>query len=197
VKSVQTSLECKQNILARVNLLKKAHEKPQAMHPAVQRACESQSSLAAFDFPEFGITPMSRNSMYKYADSELSDYQIPENFKHAGKSGRFYLDWLRIEVKTAGAGKRLSSRSKSSRDARSRQQIADLEEAVRCLKMHSLSVSKAYLNLLGCVKGLYKDANLEPALRQRLINILNDHDRLYSDVFNEVGTVRPTNLEVF
>lgn len=189
-----SSQACLENVRARFHALSEANKDPSGISKSLLEACTSQVTLAKFSSPKHGISPMSRNSMYKYADIELAGLMVPEGFAQAGKSGRFYLDWLRNEVKVKGR-KNSQSRTKLSRERRHQDHVAELEATLHNIKENSIGVSKAYLSLLSCVKRLYQDDGLDDLTRHRLLHILHDHDRLFSNLFQEVGTIRPDNVE--
>lgn len=189
-----SSLICRESIRNRCSVLQAALNNPLSVESKIVEACQSQASLAALSLPAQGIAPLSRNSLYKYADIELTKETIPNGFKNEGGSGYRYLDWLREEVKKL-AKTTSPDRSRSARNARAQLKLQELNQQVEHLRKHSLGVSRAYFYLFNCLKGLHGDENIDATTRRKIANILNDHDRLYSDLFAEVGMVRPGNLE--
>lgn len=190
----QSSDACRKSIYGRYKVLLKAFQKPAEAPISVLKACDSQSMLAALSFPEKDITPLARGSMYKYADLVLADYTVPDGYKSTGKNGHYYLDWLRKEVKIT-ATKEIYNRSKAAREQRAKQRIEAAKEEQSHLRANSIRVSKAYIQLLTSIKGMRNDESLDLMVRQLLTNMVHDHIHLYADLFNEVDTIRPGNVE--
>jgi len=190
----QSPESCRDNVYARYEALQYALSNLNLVPIEILDACESQSSLAALAFTQYGITPLARNSMYKYADQVLAEHKIPEGEKKAGENGQHYLDWLRKHVREK-ALKEIGYRTKAARIQRNKQHKQKSQHNQQQAEEHSLRVSKAYLHLLTQIKGMQADDSLELLFRKKLINIVQDHDQLYGDLFDEVGTVRPDNLE--
>ncbi len=192
--SSKSSFRYFENVKARLDMLLEARRDPSNASQFLIEACSSQSALAALSIPKKGISPLARNSLYKYADLVIMDFFIPEGNKDAGKSGHKYLDWLRNEVRKIGKANG-NNRSKKAREERLKDRASMLTAEMDLVRRHSLAISKAYLHLMVALKSLYTQENLDELTRQRLINVINDHDRLYSGLFEEVGSVRPANLE--
>ncbi|MGR5143572.1 hypothetical protein ACQKPX_18090 [Photobacterium sp. DNB23_23_1] len=185
---------CKTSVYNRYEVLLRALRAPKLAPTELLNACASQSTLAALNIPQYGITPLSRNSMYKYADQVLADNIVPEG-NTAGQSGHYYLDWLRKQV-TALALKETGYRTKTARAKRSQKSIQDKSDKLDETELHALRLSKAYLHLFQKVRGIARDEQIEQRTRQLLFNLLNDHDALYGDLFSEAGTQRDYNVEI-
>lgn len=195
MKNRNSSGDCRKSVEARLRELLAAYQDLSNAPREIIAACESQNSLANLSVPKKGITALSRNSLYKYADLFITEYVVPDGNMDSGKSGYDYLDWLRKTIKRL-AKTQASQRTKVSREQRFQARIIELTQMLESAREHSLGVSKAYLSVLHSIKYLHSDPNLEPLMRQRLINLLNDHDRLYGNLFDEVGTIRPGNIEI-
>lgn len=191
----ESSSNCIESVKARLHALLEARSDPSKVASAIIDACSSQSSLAALSISSRGINSLSRNSLYKYADLVITDYVIPEGYKNSGESGFRYLDWLRGEVKNAGK-QYIGTRTKLARENRFEQRLSALSKEIDMLQRHSLAISKAYLHLMVSIKGLHRLDTLDELTRHKLINMINDHDRLYGELFEEIGTVRPMNVEM-
>ncbi|PSW06083.1 hypothetical protein [Photobacterium lipolyticum] len=187
---------CKASVYNRYEALQRALRNPKLAPTDLLDACASQSTLAALDITQYGITPLSRNSMYKYADLVLADNIVPE-CKTAGQGGKYYLDWLRKQV-MAVALKETGYRTKAARAQRSQKRKQENNDKLDETELHALRLSKAYLHLFQQVRGYARDEQIEPRTRQLLFNLLNDHDALYGDLFSEAGTQRDDddNVEV-
>ncbi|OLQ81672.1 hypothetical protein BIT28_14205 [Photobacterium proteolyticum] len=185
---------CKASVYNRYKALQRALRNPKLAPTELLDACASQSTLAALDITQYGITPLSRNSMYKYADLVLAEQIVPEG-NTAGQSGRHYLDWLRKQV-MAVALKETGYRTKAARTQRSKKRKQEKNDKLHETELHALRLSKAYLHLFQQVRGYARDEQIEPRTRQLLFNLLNDHDALYGDLFSEAGTQRDDNVEV-
>jgi hypothetical protein len=104
--------------------------------------CSSQAIFAAAAIPRLKIFPLSRNSMYKYADIILADKLTQDN-----RSGRFYLDWLRKEVAKLPLGSS-SFRSKAKYQERRSSEQDELREKLRITEATLLIRGSAYFRLL-------------------------------------------------
>lgn len=189
-----TAAVCGESVRNRCKFLQNVLNNPTLANADIFEACKSQSLLAGMSLASHGITALSRNSLYKYANIVITQDRIPNGCINEGCSGYRYLDWLRNEVKKMGKEGSFS-RSKAARAHRVRQEIQELKAQVEELRKHSLALSKAYLHLFTNLKSLYSDESLVEATRQMVANMMNDHDRLYASLFHEVGTFRPSNLE--
>jgi hypothetical protein len=189
-----TSHACSESIRNRCRVLVEALQSTSHISSKILDACESQSTLASLSIPSEGITALSRNSLYKYADLELTDARVPNGYKDEGAAGYRYLDWLRNEIKKKGKQGSFD-RSRSAHASRFQQRFQELTSQMIEVRQHSLAVSRAYLHLFTSVRGLHADESVSATTRQRVANMMNDHDRLYSELFEEVGSLRPDNLE--
>lgn len=188
------SQTCRESIRNRCRVLEQALQSSSSVSRKILDGCESQSSFASMSIPSEGITALSRNSLYKYADIELTNVRIPNGCKDEGVAGYRYLDWLRNEIKKKGKRGSLD-RSKLAHASRFQQRLQELTCQMVELRKHSLAVSRAYLHLFISLRGLHADESIGATTRQRIANMMNDHDRLYSELFEEVGSLRPDNLE--
>lgn len=196
MRNRSTSSVCGESVRNRCRVLLETLQNPLEASSKIFEACSSQSTLASFSFDSEGITTLSRNSMYKYANLELIHETIPSGFKGEGGTGYRYLDWLRNEVKKIAKSTKLD-RSKTAHARRSEQRLQDMTLHTHEMMKHSLAVSKAYFHLFRSLKNLYADESVAATTRHRIANLMNDHDRLYSNLFEEIGTLRPGNLETF
>ncbi|MDO8336369.1 MAG: hypothetical protein Q7T74_06335 [Candidatus Saccharibacteria bacterium] len=194
MKNRSTSVVCGESVRNRCRILQETLQNPAQASSKVFEACLSQSALASMSLPSQGITALSRNSMYKYANLELIHEKIPNGCNSEGSVGYRYLEWLRNEVKRIGREK-IFDRTKSAHASRADQRLQETIQHAHELRKHSLAVSKAYFHLFASIKGLYADESINTTTRNRIANMMNDHDRLYSELFDEVGTLRPGNLE--
>lgn len=189
-----SSATCRESVRNRHKVLMAALQNPSETASKIFEACTSQASLAAFSMPEKGITALSRNSLYKFANLELTEEQIPSGHVNEGAVGYPCLDWLRKQVKHRGKEKS-HDRSRSAQANRFQHRIKELTHQADELMKYSLALSKAYFNLFKSLKGLHADESVSAITRQRIANLMNDHDRLYSELLVESGTLRPGNLE--
>lgn len=185
---------CKVNISSRLDALNRALINPEGVSKELVAGISSQSSFANLSLPELGIYPIARNTMYKYADIVIVDSKVPEG-KYIGLSGRYYLDWLRVNLKLS-IFKTVSYRSKFEKDRRLKGKENDLKNKINETEKNSLIVSKAYLGLLRSVLALARSEKIEPLMRDRLLGIVNDNDAVYGEVFREIGTWRDGIVEV-
>ncbi|NRF27278.1 hypothetical protein HRJ45_21075 [Vibrio coralliilyticus] len=189
-----TGEACKASVYARYELLQRLLCNPNQAPAELIDACASQSALAALDLARHGITPLSRNSMYKYSDQVLAEQIVPEG-KTIGRSGKYYLDWLRKQVMQA-AIKETDYRTKDARSQRRQKRKEEYNDKLSETELHELRLSKAYLHLFQQIRSYVRDEQVEPRTRQRLFNLLNDHDALYGDLFSETGIHYGDNIEV-
>lgn len=170
---------CRSSTFARAKALQAALGSIRSAPRALLEACKSVSALAALDIPSIGITPFaSRNTLFKYADLVLADLKAP-----TGTAGWGYLDWLRREVRQL-ADKNVDSRSKSAREARKNKRQEETSNKLYATIACMTKQSKAYLRLLQEVSALANSDAIEARTRQRLLNVLNDHDELYGELFS-------------
>ena len=132
----------------------------------------------------------SRNTLFKYADQVLASLQNPD-----GDTGWKYLDWLRREAKEAAA-KESGRRTKGAFQARARERQTQMGEELTALQITMTAQSKAYLWLLKGISGIANSQTIEPATRQRLLNLLNEHDELFGALFGPelAQAIRPKNV---
>lgn len=185
---------CKVNISSRYDALSRALINPGGVSKELVAGISSQSSFANLSLPELGIYPIARNTMYKYADIVIVDSKVPEG-KYIGLSGRYYLDWLRVNLKLS-IFKTVAYRSKFEKDRRLKAKENDLKNKINETEKNSLIVSKAYLGLLRSVLALARSEKIEPLVRDRLLGIVNDNDAVYGEIFREIGTWRDGVVEV-
>lgn len=170
---------CRHNVETRWKILEEILKCPEEANPAIIRSCASQVTFAAAAFPEVNIFPISRNSMYKYADILLAD-----RFTDEKKSGRFYLDWLRKQV--AGLGvKAAPFRSKAEKEQRHSTQIINLIEKLRVTEAALLIRGAAYLRLVQAFNLISRDPAIEESTRQRINNILIEQESLHASAFRD------------
>ena len=104
------------------------------------------------------------------------------------------MDWLRGEVKTAAA-KAASIRSKKAVLARTKEREKQTSVELSALQATMTAQSKAYLWLLKEISGIANSQSIELATRQRLLNLINNHDELFGALFGpELTAVRPKNV---
>lgn len=187
-----SSDECLLSVAARFKVLKKYIGSPSVADKKIVNSCRSQSTLAGMDFPELGITPLARNSMYKYAD--LFSEKNPEFIGGYEGVGRSLLDELRRKVfslEVRGG----PYRSKSAYLMRSESKCENLESELVSIEAHSLRLSKAYLKLLGSMHELAVGNLNGDELRQRVRNLISDQNFLYGDLFVDIDRMREVRVE--
>ncbi|WP_045625628.1 hypothetical protein [Vibrio navarrensis] len=184
---------CKKSVYARYEVLQRLLRNPKLAPTELVDACASQSTLAALNLAKLGITPLSRNSMYKYADQVLAEKVVPEG-KTSGLRGKHYLDWLRKQVMTVSL-KETNYRTKTARTQRRLKRKQENNDKLGETELHVLRLSKAYLHLFQLIRGYARDEQIEPRTRQLLFNLLNDHDALYGNLFSETGTHYSDNVQ--
>lgn len=191
-KSKATEQECLDNVYNRLTALEKARARPSHAPTEVLDGCASQQALADLDLPNFGISPMARNSMYKYADIMLAEKQVPDG-KQAGKTGRHYLDWLRKKVMDE-AIRQTGYRTKVARKKRAAARKVAEKDRLTQVEEQMLAIDKAYWDLFSKVRTELKQPHIDPDTRQRLATILNDHSETFHGVFDAVpGTPMPSD----
>jgi len=191
-KRVRLSSEaCKSSIYSRCEALQQALKSIKTAPRELIEACDSAVDLAALELIEKGITRLgSRNTLFKYADLLLTHLKTPD-----GESGWKYLDWLRQEVKAAAA-KQIDRRSKTARQARTTERHEQMGDELSALQVTMTLQTKAYLWLIKELSGVAASRATEPATRQRLLNLLNNHDELFGHLFSPEfdADVRPSNV---
>lgn len=180
------------SLYARSKWLRKAVGSPKSVDSSIYDACKSHETLAKWRDGGKGIYPMARNTMYKYADDCFSDELIPEG-PNEGECGYRYLDWLRKKARDS-LEEFSKKRSTASRKARKVEKENTGKIAKDKVREHSLCVGKAYLDLLTQVIAIANEVTGHE-VNVRLRNLVHDHDRLFGDLFREVGSVRPDNVE--
>lgn len=185
----------KRNIYYRYRALASAYRNPKVAPAPVINGCQTQTTLADLNYPQYQITPMARMSLFKYADLVLSgaDYQIPEGEKGAGEIGWAYLDWLRKKVFAVGMQSK-GFRTKVARASRAKRRNEAAVEKLRQAELHALAVSKAYVQLFKDIRGFASSDYLPDVARQRLFNILNNADGLHGELFSPFD-LREANVE--
>jgi hypothetical protein len=177
----------RKSVAARYHALESALTHPELVLRELIQACSSQSALAALSLPNLDILPISRNSMYKYADELLADKKTLDN-----KVGRFYLDWLRKEVMTTLQLKE-SFRSVSATNKRMTARSNDVLEKLRATEAAILIRSKAYFNLIQSMNSMRNNRDIDEVTRQKISNLLLDHEILYGHIFDEIDTPQANN----
>ena len=194
VKRRHSTSACLASVLARFSVLKYYLSEAAITDQRVMNACKSQAALADLDIPALGITPVSRNSMYKFSDFACKEN--PSLLSGFSGSGRQFLDHLRQQVCSLKVVT-TKARSKAALLQRSEQVRLQLRELLSASEAHSLRLSKAYYHMLQTIAALSK-VDLDPAeMRTRLINILRDQNVLYDDLFSEVDMQRTSKVEDF
>ena len=191
VKRIKPDVEtCKSSVNARCEALQNALGSIKDAPKELLAACDSAVALAALEIPSLGIFRLgSRNTLFKYADQVLASFKNPK-----GENGWKYLDWLRGEVKTAAA-KEASRRSKKAVLARTKEREKQTSVELLALQVTMTAQSKAYLWLLKEISGIANSQSIESATRQRLLNLINNHDELFGALFGpELTAVRPKNV---
>lgn len=186
----------KRNIYNRYRALQSALRNPQVAPAPVIDGCQTQTRLAALVYPPYKITPMARMSLFKYADLVLAgpEYQIPDGEKNAGQSGWAYLDWMRKQVFTAGV-QSSGYRTKAARATRSKQRKRVNIDKLQQAEQHVLAISKAYVQIFRDIRAFANSPQLNDVSRQRIFNILNSADGLYSELFSS-NDLREDNVKV-
>ena len=182
---------CKSSVYARCEAMQHALGSIKDAPADLLNACDSAVTLAALEIPALGIIRLgSRNTLFKYADQVIDSLHNPE-----GETGWKYLDWLRREVKAAAA-KEASRRTKGARQTRARERHTQMGEELSILQVTMTTQSKAYLWLLKEVSGIANSQATESATRQRLLNLLNEHDELFGALFGPelAQAIRPKNV---
>lgn len=194
VRRRQSTSACLASVLARFSVLKYYLSESAITDQRIIDACKSQAALADLDFPALGITPVSRNSMYKFANFACKEN--PSLLNGFSGSGRKFLDHLRQHVCSLKVVT-IKARSKAALLQRSEEERLQLRELLSASEAHSLRLSKAYCHMLQKIAALSK-IDLDPAeMRTRLINILRDQNILYDDLFSEVDMQRTSKVEDF
>lgn len=194
IKRRHSTSACLASVLARLSVLKSYLSETAITDQRVVDACKSQAALADLDIPALGITPVSRNSMYKFADFACKEN--PSLLNGFNGSGRQFLDHLRqhvcsLKVVTTKA------RSKAALLQRSEDVCLQLRELLSASEAHSLRLSKAYHHMLQKIAALSKVDLGSAEMRTRLISILRDQNFLYEDLFSEVDIQRTSKVEDF
>jgi hypothetical protein len=189
----RTSIDaCRSGVIARYETLTKALRSLDSVPAEFITSTVSAVQFARLSCTSCGITPIARNTLFKYADEILSD-RASEN----GQRGWKLLDSLRIAVykKATNESRRRSSATRTLRQNSIVESLtSELEEMQRCI----LAQTNAYLALLKEVGGLAKSEVLDNKTRFRLKNMLGRHDELYSELFEAriAKEIRPQNVEV-
>ncbi|WP_331351879.1 hypothetical protein [Cellvibrio sp. UBA7671] len=170
---------CQTYVETRWKILEEILQCPEAADPEFIRVCGSQEAFAAAAFPALKIFPISRNSMYKYADIILADKFTKDN-----KSGRFYLDWLRKQVADLPI-KTSSFRSKAQHELRRSLQSDALLEKLRSTEAALLIRGAAYLRLVQAFNLISRDPSVEELTRHRISNILAEQETLFEQTFRD------------
>jgi hypothetical protein len=185
------SEKCKSSVYARYEALQSGLRSIKNAAPELIEACESAAALAALEMPDLGITRLgSRNTLFKYADQVLTHKQMP-----AGESGWMLLNMLRKAVKAAAANNS-GKRTKAARQERAKTLQSQTSDNLSAVRIAMTTQSKAYLWLLKEISGIAHGKSIEPATRQRLLNLLNHHDELFGHLFGpELAVeIRPENV---
>lgn len=170
---------CRLNVEARWKMLEETLRSPNTADSEFVSVCSSQAIFAAASIPRLKIFPISRNSMYKYADLILSDKLTEGN-----RSGRFYLDWLRKEVAKLPLDS-TSFRSKSKYQERRTSEQDELREKLRLTEATLLIRGSAYLRLVQAFNLISRDPAVEDSTRNRISNILTEQEKLFEQAFRD------------
>ena len=178
-KNKPTEDFCLNNVKARCNAIQKAIAKPKEASIQIVNACANHESLANLEYKEFGISPMARNTMYKYANVKFADDSTKD-----GKKGWLYLNELRKEAKKIGFTQ-TSKRSKAALKEKNTLRKKNTKTKLDATEKHSLACSKAYTTLLYSLMQLEKSSDIDPYTKQKLRMKLTTHDEVYSNIFNQ------------
>lgn len=157
------------------------------------RACASAEAFASYTSAPLEIEALgSRNTLFKHADSLFGD-----RIESAADSGRHYLESLRRAVhqqfKLAEPGTRGNSLTKEDR---LKTELQSLKEILTMTQKSMLAQSTAYVKLLKEIAVLSNDGRSGELSQRRLLNLLNRHDEMFSDIFGPAAFdgVRPDNV---
>lgn len=155
------------------------------------RACASAQTFASYTSGSLGIEALgSRNTLFKHADSLFGDC-----IESAEDSGRQYLESLRRAVhqqfKLAEPGAR-----GDTKDDRLKAELQSVKEILTMTQKSMLAQSTAYVKLLKEVGVMANDSRIGELSQRRLLNLLNSHDEMFSDIFGPAAFdgVRPDNV---
>jgi hypothetical protein len=175
------------SVMARLDALEGVIQgKRKATHALIQGCC-STVKFATLDDPDTGITPLgSRNTLFKHADRLLGD-RVGEN----GERGWAYLNSLRIAVHEKGNAQRESTAKLKRTD-----QLSSLKRHLNETQALMLAQSTAYVSLIARVSAIAHLTDIDPLISKRLLNLLNDHDETFGDLFTPgvVQRTRPDNV---
>jgi hypothetical protein len=170
---------CQLTVEARWKMLEETLRSPKTADSEFISVCSSQAIFAAAAIPRLKIFPLSRNSMYKYADIILADKLTQDN-----RSGRFYLDWLRKEVAKLPLGSS-SFRSKAKYQERRSSEQDELREKLRITEATLLIRGSAYFRLVQAFNLISRDPAVEDSTRNRISNILTEQEKLFEQAFRD------------
>jgi hypothetical protein len=193
IRKNRTSIDvCRSSVISRYDTLTKALRSLDSVPAEFITATVSAVQFAQLSCTSCGITPIARNTLFKYADEILFDSTDGNELR-----GWKLLDSLRVAVyeKAANESGRRSSAARTFRQNSIVESLtSELEEIKECISAQT----NAYLALLKEVGGLAKSEALDYKTQFRLKNMLSRHDELYGELFEAriAKEVRPQNVEV-
>ncbi|WP_211442456.1 hypothetical protein [Collimonas humicola] len=185
--------ECKSSVFNRYVALEAARVATGPVDPVILSGCQSMVSLAAMESPEHKIQGFgSRNTLFKYADSVLTEDLMKTP---SGEKGVKYLDWLRVRVKIRGEAFQ-TARTGVERANRAREREDGLALELQELRASVSVMTRAYNQLLKETKNIAEDRATDPLSKLKLANLLDNHFSLFGELFQPklVAVSEPSNL---